>query len=482
MSDVTFKHPEYAKNFPLWDKVDDVCKGQDAVKGKNTTYLPRNNPHDISQEAKGFYDSYLKRAVFYGVTGKTLGSLVGAAFSTDPTFKFPKELEHLERNANGAGVSLYQLSQSALCHILKHYRCALYVDFPDVAPSRNRAEEKAKQAYPMVHLLSSKAVINWDTMTVGNQVKLNLVVIEEMVSERGVDGFSTESKLQYRVLRLEDVGSGEFAYTVEIYTKSDKGVWVGHGRKMPTDYNGDPWTYIPFTFLGAVDNSAQIDNSPLLELTDLNLAHYRDSADFQESVYYMGQPQYYVTGVDWNWFQEARKNGVYIGSKTLMPIPKDGSFGIAQVEPNTLAREAMKDKWQQMKEMGARLVEKGSASKTATEAKNDDAVQHSVLSLCTVNINEAISMALRWCAKFVMPDVNVLTKDDLLYEISQEFNKQGYLADLSRQLFESAVQGHSSFKSWWEYNQSGMFPKQTYNDEQKNLEAEREGKLDLTGE
>lgn len=482
MSDVTFKHPEYVKNFTLWDKVDDVCKGQDAVKAKNTTYLPRNNPHDISQEAKGFYDSYLKRAVFYGVTGKTLGSLVGAAFSTDPTFKFPSELEHLERNANGAGVSLYQLSQSALRHILKHYRCALYVDFPDVEPSRNRAEEKAKQAYPMVHLLSSKSVINWDTITVGNQVKLNLVVIEETISERGQDGFSTESKLQYRVLRLEDVGRGEFAYTIEIYSKSDKGVWVGNGRKIPTDYNGDPWSYIPFTFVGAVDNSAQIDNSPLLELTDLNLAHYRDSADFQESVYYMGQPQYYVTGVDWNWFQEARKNGVYIGSKTLMPIPKDGSFGIAQVEPNTLAREAMKDKWQQMKEMGARLVEKGSASKTATEAKNDDAIQHSVLSLCTVNINEAMTMALRWCAKFVMPNVDILTKDDLLYEISQEFNKQGYLADLSRQLFESAVQGHSSFKSWWEYNQSGMFPKQSYDEEQQNLEAEREGKLDLTGE
>ncbi|SPL69160.1 DUF4055 domain-containing protein [Acinetobacter stercoris] len=482
MSDVTFKHPDYVKNFPLWGKVDDVCKGQKAVKDKREVYLPRNNPQDKTIEAQGFYDSYLQRAVFYGVTGKTLGSLVGAAFATDPTFKYPPELEHLERNANGAGVSLYQLSQSALRHILKHYRCALYVDFPDVGPSRNRAEEKAKQAYPMVHLLASKAVVNWDTMIVGNQMKLNLVVIEESVSERGQDGFSIESKTQYRVLRLEDIGQGDVVYTIEVYTKSDKDVWVGNGRKIPTDYNGDPWSYIPFTFVGAVDNSTQIENSPLLELADVNLAHYRDSADFQESVYYMGQPQYYVTGVDWNWFQEARKNGVYVGSKTLMPIPKDGSFGIAQVEPNTLAREAMKDKWQQMKEMGARLVEKGSASKTATEANNDDAIQHSVLSLCTANINEAMSMVLRWCAKFVMPDVNVLTKDDLLYEISQEFNKQGYLADLSRQLFESAVQGHSSFKSWWEYNQSGMFPKQTYDEERLNLEAEQEGKLDLTGE
>ena len=75
-------------------------------------------------------------------------------------------------------------------------------------------------------------------------------------------------------------------------------------------------------------------------------------------------------------------------------------------------------------------------------------------------MNEALSAALRWAAKFVTPNVDVLTKDDLMFEISQEFNKQGYLAELARQLFEAALQGRSSFKSWWEYNQTGMFPKQ----------------------
>ncbi|EPO7904192.1 DUF4055 domain-containing protein, partial [Acinetobacter baumannii] len=81
-------------------------------------------------------------------------------------------------------------------------------------------------------------------------------------------------------------------------------------------------------------------------------------------------------------------------------------LGIVQADPNTLAREAMKDKWEKMKEMGARLIEKGSAAKkTATESNSDDAVQHSVLSLCVVNMNEAFSMALRWAAKFVVPNV-----------------------------------------------------------------------------
>ncbi|EXD48750.1 hypothetical protein J459_2751 [Acinetobacter baumannii 564012] len=138
----------------------------------------------------------------------------------------------------------------------------------------------------------------------------------------------------------------------------------------------------------------------------------------------------------------------------------------------------MKDKWEKMKEMGARLIEKGSGSKkTATEANNDDAVQHSVLSLCVVNMNEALSAALRWAAKFVTPNVDVLTKDELMFEISQEFNKQGYLAELARQLFEAALQGRSSFKSWWEYNQTGMFPKQKYEEELQNVEAEQDGTL-----
>lgn len=34
MSDVTFKHPEYVKNLPYWQKLDDVCEGEDAVKAK----------------------------------------------------------------------------------------------------------------------------------------------------------------------------------------------------------------------------------------------------------------------------------------------------------------------------------------------------------------------------------------------------------------------------------------------------------------
>ncbi|HDZ5234572.1 TPA: hypothetical protein RG347_003869, partial [Acinetobacter baumannii] len=86
MSDVTFKHPEYVKNLPYWQKLDDVCEGEDAVKAKGEKYLPKPNAHDKTQANKSAYLAYLMRAVFYEVTGTTSNSLVGAAFATDPSF------------------------------------------------------------------------------------------------------------------------------------------------------------------------------------------------------------------------------------------------------------------------------------------------------------------------------------------------------------------------------------------------------------
>lgn len=248
MSDVTFKHAEYVKNVGLWQKIDDVCDGEDAVKEQREKYLPKPNAHDKTPENDAAYAAYLTRAVFYEVTGTTLNSLVGAAFATDPSFKFTPELEHLERNANGAGLSAYQLAQTGIRHLLKHYRCALYVDYPDVIPARNLKEHKEQNSYPMIHLLNAVDVINWDSMMVGNQKKLCLVVIREVVSTRGSDGFSKEDREQFRVLRLEPDENGEFAYSVQIYTKNDKGEYEGGPKKFPTDHSGRTWSYIPLIF------------------------------------------------------------------------------------------------------------------------------------------------------------------------------------------------------------------------------------------
>lgn len=456
---VTAKHPSYVENIDLWHKVDDVCKGQHAVKAGREKYLPRHNKSDTSTQAMDAYNAYLESAVFYGVTGKTLNSLVGAAFGKLPNFQRPDDLEYLERNANGQGVSIYQLGQAALRYLLKNYRCGIYVDFPHVEPSRTKADDAVKRAYPMIHIINPKSIINWDTVMVGNQQKLSLLVIHEDISERDADGFDFKIKTQYRVLRLENG-----VFTIQLYVKSGDEGFVPSKKYEPTDYNGNKWDYIPFSFIGAIDNAPIIDNAPLLELADLNLAHYRDSADFQESVYFVGQPQFYMPDIDITMYEQVKKDGLYIGCKNAYPT----QIGIAQASPNTLSKQAMDDKWQQMKELGARLVEIGGGNRTATEIVSNDAVRYSVLSLCVVNISQAFTQALRWCAKFALPNVDAI--DTLSYEISQEFNNSSFDSSLAAQIWAAAVAGKISYATYWDYLATGELPQHGYDIELSRIE------------
>lgn len=468
MTGVTSKHPEYIKNIETWTKVDDVCDGQAAIKKKGKTYLPV--PVTFGDGDEDRYKEYLDRAVFYGATGRTLISHIGSAFNKLPDFKRPDELEYLERNADGAGRSIYQSSQQMLRLILKHYRCGVYVDFPQVEPSRNRAEDKQKNAFPMIHTLKAQSVINWDFIIVGNQKKLSIVVIEEAISALDVDGFGRTNETQYRVLRLTPSES-DFIYSVQIYKRNDKEVFEAGPIYYPTDYHGKHWNYIPFTFCGAIDNTDEINNPPLLELADLNLAHYRNSADVEESGFIVGQPIVSMPNITTEQYEIIKKDKLAIGARDGFPTKVE----IVQAEQNNLAKQLMADKWVQMKEMGARLIESGSANKTATQADNEDSLQHSVVSLAVSNISEALQMALRWCAKFALPNHDI-KPDELTYVISQDFNKQKYSVERSRLILEMVQGDLLPPEILYQYEQTGTFSDAKWEEIEKKIEEYRMSK------
>lgn len=101
-----------------------------------------------------------------------------------------------------------------------------------------------------------------------------------------------------------------------MYKQNSDGALTEEPKTIPTDYNGKQWDYIPFTFVGAIDNTPVIESAPLLELADLNLAHYIDSADFQESVYFVGQPQFFMENVDTAMYELIKKMVCISGVRT----------------------------------------------------------------------------------------------------------------------------------------------------------------------
>lgn len=456
-------HKAYSENLPLWRKVDIVCEGQDAVKAAGKLFLPM--PESFQSEER--YKEYLSTAVFYGVTGTTLSNYVGTAFNKLPSFKRPIDLDYLLNNADGAGRSIYQASQKMLRLILKNYRCGVYVDYPTVPASRNKAEEKQKNHKAVIHVIDAKAILDWDFQLDGNQSRLSYVKIKEVVSER--DGFVKKEIEQYRVLRLEDG-----IYTVQIYRLADdKKNAMDYGKVTPTDYNGKTWEYIPFTFCGAIDNSDDIHKAPLLEQAELNLAHYKNSADVEESGFLVGQPIITMPNLDLVVYDEMKKDqakgeSLQVGASIMFPTKVE----MVQALPNTLSRELMEDKWQKMKEIGARLGEAGSANKTATQADNDASVQHSVISLCVSNVSEALTMALQHVARFELPKYE-LDFDELSYVISQDFNKPKFSEERAKRLYDACVANNLPWEVWYTYEQSGMFSEDDWQAIETKLDIQR---------
>ena len=435
---IDFQRKDYQRAVLDWEMVTDVCAGERTVKDRDrviispTTstvtaaqkrYLPMPNPTDISNQNIARYQQYLARAVFYNATGRTLAGLVGTAFRRSPEIDLG-QIDYLESDTDGQGVGLTQQVQSALSAVLKKGRHALWVDYPAIDGGVSKAALDSRAVRANIMGVTAEQVINWRTDRAGAVQKLSLVVIHEIVEEVGEDGYSLEEVEQYRVLRLgeftyidgQQTSMAGMRYNVEVYRNKKASMELVEAY-TPTDGSGKSWQEIPFTFIGAVDNNATIDPSPLSDMAAINLAHYRNSADYEDSCFFIGQAQPWMSGLDTQWRDWMVEQNMYVGSRTPILLPEQGKFGIEQAQPNTLVKEAMDQKEAQMIALGARLVKRGEAVKTATQAQHDNEAEHSVLSLVVENVSSAYTAALGWAARFM----NVT--GEVFIEISRDFNE-----------------------------------------------------------
>lgn len=399
-NDITFIRPEHVAASRVWEMVRDVCRGPDAVKYKKHKYLPKLDPTNNSEENNRRNDDYIKRAVFYAITGHTKNGLIGMAFRRDPTVTIEGKMEYLKTNADGAGISIYQQAQAVLESVLEVARDGLYVDY-----------SSDMSGAIILHYLAEN-IINWRTERINGRDKLVLVVLRECVEEP--DGYGYKDRIQYRELAIEE---GRFVCRVWRNSGAGKnGVYEVDSEYTPVVQFGGTWDEIPFTFVGAQNNDPSIDESPLLALTEINLGHYRNSADYEDSLFFCGQVQPWISGLDTEWRDHLEKAGIAFGSRSPLLLPKDGQAGFNQAEPNMLAKEGMDTKRDYMISLGARLVEQNSAVKTATQAAGDQTSSTSVLGICCSNVSEAYTQALIWCAKYMG-----IPNSDVGYQISQEF-------------------------------------------------------------
>jgi hypothetical protein len=377
------------------------------VLSRAVRYLPQPNAEDVSPSNKERYRAYVTRAVWYGVTGRTLEGMAGQIFLRDPVVDIAPELDIMKDNADGSGLSLDQTSYRAVRHTLAYGRAGILVDYPvQNRPATAKAIADG-EVQPTFTVYNPWDIINWRIKQIGSKKKLTLVVLREVIDEEGDDDFQLTQVERYRVLRLDDNGE----HYVHVYNKDS----IKPDQFLPTDASGKRLTDIPFHFIGSENNDYAPNRPPLYDLAALNIAHYRNSADYEEACFIAGQPTPVLSGLTEDWVKNILHDVVTLGSRAAIPLPVGATAELLQAQPNSMPMEGMKAKEEQMVALGAKLVQVQRSNRSATEQIIETTSESSTLANIAQNVSHAMMWALDIAARFVStnpkPSKYTLNKD-----------------------------------------------------------------------
>lgn len=401
---INTRHAEYQARCAQWKRCRDALAGGDAVKAAGTEYLPQLAGQDTQE-----YNSYKLRADWYGATERTQTGLAGAIFRRSGQVVFPEgDLgKKLQEDLTWTGLSVDQVAYLICKAVLGYGRYFVYVDYP----------EEAAGSRPYVVLVDAEAAINWRTSRIGGREVLEWVVIEEQYeSYKDGDRYQVEKKPQWRVLELV-----EETYMVALYRRNETqqvgaDEFIEMSRVIPRR-RGQVLDFIPAVFLGPNDTTASVDKPPLLDLVDINLSHYRSSADLEYGRHFVGLPTPWVAGFP-------RELKLRIGSNiawvTDDPSAKAGMLEFTGQGLGALEK-ALEHKEQLMAVLGARLLEeqKRAAEAAATVELRQTGETATLVRIIQV-IEEAMTRVLRWVAWWAglvttpnAPEISITLNRDL---------------------------------------------------------------------
>jgi hypothetical protein len=291
-------HPEYDCKLEQWYRCKDVLAGQDAVKarsgphGKGTCYLPPTagmildgmNPGELGYEN---YQSYKKRALFYGYATESVDLALGMLWNKPPVIEGIKDtkLEYLLTRATHEGETLERLLYRINEAQLGTGRIGILADMP-------KGETVTADPQPYISIYNEVSITNWDAGYTGQLAteSLNMVVLNES-GPRRKNVFDWEDWTQYRVLMLGPSATNELDGTVAYR----QGIFAQDGGSGAPPFD-ESWMFapnaqgrtldeIPFVFINANSTTSCPQDPPLLSLADLVLHLYRLQADYSAELH-----------------------------------------------------------------------------------------------------------------------------------------------------------------------------------------------------
>lgn len=390
---VTSTRKEYDDAVFGWQRCRDCYDGGDAVKARGPEYLPPLDGHKSAlgmmidgkdgqkvakvDQATSKYQEYKLRALFYNATGRTVDGLAGMIFQQPPKVTVPDKVKSDLTDITLGHVSAETFALNLTKEIIKTGRAGVLVDM----------DEDGTRPYWVLY--KAEDIVSW---LVEDDV-LTRVVLREYVDDESIkDEFVLSTVCRYRVLRLSDG-----VYTQQLYVpkNADAKEYVPDEKVMEPARRSVPLDYIPFLFIGPTTISPDIEKPPMLDMVDVNLSHYRASADMKHGLHFTALPTPWVSGLKGN-----NDNApLAIGAGKAWVLGENGKAGMLEFSGSGLAAiKADMDKMEtMMATLGARLLEpQNLKNETATAVMMRHTGEHATLRTIAGSVELALSTLLKW--------------------------------------------------------------------------------------
>ncbi len=406
------RHPLFTTRLKQWHDARDCYEGEDSIKLRKTIHLPM--PGGMTDDQ---YNAYLLRAVFYGVTERTVLGLTGTIMRVPPIPQnIPDSIERKIKRATADGNNLTTLAMRAAIELLTTGRYGILVDMP---------QGENAEASPYFATYHTEDITNWRTALVKDEEVVSRVMLREAVVTRGAiiyerfrelllqDGVYIQRIWEFKLSDIEADGAPNEDGSDSTAPITNIGAPVA---EFTPKVRGNTLDFIPFVGLTSYDLSFIVRKPPITDLCRMNLAHFRNSADYEHSLFLTACPTPYIIGE-----LEDKDIPSKIGSGGLWHIAapaSDVELGMLEFSGTGIEaiREAMEDKKEQMRAIGAQLIVAGGPAETAEAVKMKNREGASVL----VNTSEALGLGLtrayQWAAFFAGEP------DDVIEEISIKTN------------------------------------------------------------
>lgn len=420
----SWAHPDVQYYKDEWQKLRDAAEGERAVKSRGSYYLKQRDGMDDD-----VYELFIENATYYNMTGRTIGALVGTIFRRNPIIvnlptKFNKSLSSISKR----GQTFRTFARVAARELIHMGRYGVLVD-------------RDKDGAPYLTGYVTEAILDWDTEVFEGRERLSRVVLMEVQkidvptipNANALDTSMKRYAPQYRELVIED---GIYKQKIYRTMKGDgvpaPGTVEPDETIIPTN-RGTAFNFIPFKIIGPEADSFEISRSPMQDIADMNISHYKSYAELEHGRFYTASPVWYVSKGDND------GEGEYtLGSSGVWEIGNGQKAGLLEFNGHGLnsLEKALTYKESHIATLGGRLI--GVDSQSVSESDNQlamkDRNEQALLLNVALSMDECFSKIMSWWAWWQD------TSKEVADSIEVEFNKEFLLKDSGAREFRAVHQ------------------------------------------